>query len=39
MKSQEQVKNKIIDLSKQNKVGSAGTSIRAWIDALHWVLD
>ena len=37
VKTKEQIEAKILELSKINKVGGAGTTNRAWIDALHWV--
>lgn len=39
MKSERLVKEKILELSKVNKMGGAGTSNRGWLDALHWVME
>lgn len=39
MKSDKVVREKILELSKINKVGAAGTSNRGWLDALHWVIE
>ncbi len=39
MKSKEQVKDKIIETSKINKEGAAGSKNRGWLEALHWVIE
>ena len=39
MKTADQIKDKIIQLSKENKPGAAGSKTRGTIDGLNWVLE
>ncbi len=39
MKTIEEIDKKLVQLSGERKVGTAGGNVRGWIDALHWVRD
>ena len=38
MKTEVEIKEKIVKISALNKEGAAGSKIRGWLEALHWAI-